>query len=84
MTRAPPALTTDLPTPYGRGWPPSKSGRAQSTGTSHQHHPMLERPGPAATTRWPLLSKQHPAYPRTDQAESLDGAGPAENNQHPS
>ena len=32
--REPPGCTTDLPTPCGRGWPPSKSGRAQSTGTS--------------------------------------------------
>ena len=32
---------TDLPTPCGRGWPPSKSGRVQSTGTSHRHHQML-------------------------------------------
>ncbi|HEX2401848.1 MAG TPA: hypothetical protein VHJ79_17975, partial [Mycobacterium sp.] len=61
------------------------SGRAQSTGTSHQHHPMVkDRPGPAATTRWPLLSKQHSAYPRTDHAQSLDVAGPAENNSTPS
>jgi hypothetical protein len=49
----------------------------------HQHHPMLDRPGPAATTRWPLLSKQHPAYLRTDQAPSLDVVEPAENNQPP-
>ena len=46
-----------------RGWPPSKSGRAQSTGTSHQQYPLPDRPGPAATTRWPLLSKQHSATP---------------------
>jgi hypothetical protein len=51
---------------------------------SHPHHLMLDRPGPAATTRWPLLSEQHSAYPRTDQAPSLDVAGPAENNQPPS
>jgi hypothetical protein len=77
--------TTDLPTPYGRRLPPSKSGRAQSTGTSHQHHPMvLDRPGPAATPRWPLLSKQHSAHPRTDQTQSLDVAGPAEKNGPPS
>ncbi len=69
--------TTHLPTPYGHGWPPSKSGRAQSTSTSHQHHLMLDRPGPAATNRWPLLSKQHSAYLRTDQAR-LDVADPAE------
>jgi hypothetical protein len=75
---------TDLPTPCGRGWPPSKSGRAQSTGTSHHHHQMLDRPGPAATTRWPLLSTQHSAHPRTAQAHGLDVAGPAENNQLPS
>jgi hypothetical protein len=61
----------------------SKSGRVQSTGTSHHHHPMKDRPGPAATTRWPLLNKQHPAHPRTDQPKSLDVAGPAENNQPP-
>ncbi|HEX7429559.1 MAG TPA: zinc ribbon domain-containing protein, partial [Mycobacterium sp.] len=46
-----------------RGWPPSKSGRAQSTGTSHQQYPLPDRPGPAATTQWPLLSKQHSATP---------------------
>jgi hypothetical protein len=57
----------------------SKSGRAQSTGTSPQHLMVLDRPGPAATTRWPLLSKQHPTHPRTDQARR-DVAGPAENN----
>ena len=51
-------------------------------GTS-DHHQMLDRPGPAATTRWPLLSKQHSAHPRTDQAH-LDVARPAENNQPPS
>jgi hypothetical protein len=69
----------------GRGWPPSKSGRAQSTSTSHQHHIVLDRPGPAATTtRWPLLSKQHLAHPRTDQTQSLDVAGTAETNQPPS
>jgi hypothetical protein len=39
---------------------------------------------PAATTRWPLLNKQHSAHPRTDQAKNLDVAGPAENNQPPS
>ncbi len=66
--RAQRGSTTDLPVPCGRGWPPSKSGRAQSTGTSHQHHhTVLARSGPAATTRWPLLSKQHSTYPRTDQ-----------------
>jgi hypothetical protein len=58
-TRGPRGSTTDLPAPYGRGWSPSKSGRVQSTGTSQQHHRMLDRPGPAATTRWPLLNKQH-------------------------
>jgi hypothetical protein len=57
---------------------------AQSTGTSHHHHQMLARPGPAATTRWPLLSTQHSAHPRTAQAHGLDVAGPAENNQLPS
>ncbi|WP_353359573.1 hypothetical protein [Mycobacterium sp.] len=51
MTRAPRVSTTDLPTPYGRGWPPRTSGRAQSTGTSHQHHLIPDRPGPAATAR---------------------------------
>jgi hypothetical protein len=81
--RAPRASTMNLPTPCGRGWPPSKSGRAQSTGTSHQHHPMLDRPGPAATIWWPLLSEQHSAHPRTDQAP-LDVAGPAEKNSTPS
>jgi hypothetical protein len=74
---------TDLPTPCGRGWPPGKRGRVQSTGTSHHHHQMLARPGPAATTRWPLLNKQQSAYPRTDQAH-LDVADPAENNRPPS
>ena len=67
----------------GAGLPVSKSGRVQSTGTSHQHHLMLDRPGPAATIRWPLLSTQHSAYPRTDQAP-LDVAGPAEKNSPPS
>jgi len=33
------------------GLPPSKSGRARSTGTSH--HTVMDRPGPTATTRWP-------------------------------
>ena len=62
-----------------------QEGRAQSTGTSHHHHLMLDRPGPAATTtRWSLLSKQHSAHPRTDQTHSLDVAGSAENNQPPS
>ena len=79
--RAPRGSTTDLPTPYGRGWPPSKSRRAQSTGTSHYHHPMQDRPGPSATSPWPLLNKQHAAHPRTAQAQSLDVAGPAENMQ---
>jgi hypothetical protein len=83
-TRAPRPSTTNLPTPCAMGWPPSKSGRVQSTGTSHHHHRMRDRPGPAATTRWPLLNKQHPAHPRTDQDPFLDVAGPAENNQHPS
>jgi hypothetical protein len=65
-----------------KGWPPRKRGRAQSTGTSHQQHTMvLDRPGPAATTGWPLLSKQHSA--QTGQAR-LDVAGPAENNSTPS
>ena len=65
-------------------WPPSKSGRAQSTGTSHQQHPLPDRPGPAATTNWwPLLSKQHSAHPRTDQAKNLDVTGPAEKNRPP-
>jgi hypothetical protein len=44
---------------------------------------VSDRPGPAAAIRRPLLNKQHPAHPRTDQA-GLDVAGPAENNQHPS
>lgn len=49
------------------------------------HHKMVSGwPGLAATTRWPLLSKQHSANPRTDQTQSLDVAGPAENNQPPS
>ena len=83
-TPPPRASITDLPTPCGRGWPPGKSGRAQSTGTSHQHHQMVwARPGPAATLRRPLLSKQHSTHPRTDQAHSLDVAGPVENNQPP-
>ncbi|PBA68883.1 hypothetical protein CKJ76_26050 [Mycobacterium avium] len=51
----------------------------------HQHHQMVwDRPGPAATPRWPLLNKQHPAHPRTAHAQSVDVAGPAENNQQPS
>ena len=76
---------TDLPTLCAMGWPPSKSGRVQSTGTSHHHHQMRDRPGPAATTPWgPLLNKQHPAHPRTGHAHSVDVAGPAENNQPPS
>jgi len=66
-TRAPRGSITNLPTPYRRGWHPSKSGVAQSTGTSHQRHQMPDRPGPAATNRWPLLSTRHSTYPRTDQ-----------------
>jgi hypothetical protein len=84
MIRAPRGSTSNLPTPCGRGWPPRKSGRAQSTGTSHRPHQRPDRPGPAATTRWPLLSKQHSAHPRTDQATSLDVAGAAEKGSFPS
>jgi hypothetical protein len=62
----------------GRGLHPSKSGVVQSTGTSHQHQQVLNRPGPAATTQWPLLSTRHSAHPRTDQTQNLDVAGPAE------
>jgi hypothetical protein len=80
MIHAPRGSTSTLPTPYGRGWPPSKRGRAQSTGTSHQQHLLPDRPGPAAATRWPLLSKQHSAHPRTARAPRLDVAGPAEKN----
>jgi hypothetical protein len=73
MIRARRGSITDLPTPFNRcGKPPSKSG------TSHHHHLMTDRPVPAATTRWPLLNKQHSAHPRTDQAESLDVVEPAE------
>jgi hypothetical protein len=77
--RAPRPSTTDLPTLYAMGWPPSKSGRVQSTGASHHHHQMVDRPGPAATTtrRRPLLNKRHLAYPRTDHASSVDVAGTA-------
>jgi hypothetical protein len=32
---------------------------------------------------WPLLSKQHSAHPRTDQALSLDITGPAEKDRYP-
>ncbi|HEX3545077.1 MAG TPA: transposase [Mycobacterium sp.] len=58
-------------------------------GSVNRHQPPAssdaDRPGPAATTRWwPLLNKQHTAHPRTDQAESLDVAGPVEHNQPPS
>lgn len=66
--REPRASIIDLPTLCAMGWPPSKSGRVQSTGTSHQHRSVTDRPGPAATTRWPLLNKQHSAYHRTDHA----------------
>jgi hypothetical protein len=55
---------------------------ARQAGTSHRHHLMLDRPGPAATIWWPLLSKQHSAHLRTDQAR-LDVAEPAENNSTP-
>ena len=84
MTHAPRGSTTDLPTPCGRGWPSGKSGRAQSTGTSHQHHRMLNRPGPAATPA--VASAEQAALeptPEQTKPESLDVAGPAENNQPP-
>jgi hypothetical protein len=44
---------------------------------------MLNRPGPAVTNRWPLLSKQYSTHPRTDQAQPLDVMGTVENNQTP-
>ena len=57
-------------------------------GSVNRHQPPAaprpDRPGPAATTRWPLLSKQHSAHPRTAQAFSLDVAGPAEKGSLPS
>jgi hypothetical protein len=83
-TRAPRGSTTHLPTPCAMGWPPSKSGRVQSTGTSRHHHLMRDRPGPAATTRWPLLNTRHSAHPRTDPDPFLDVAGPAEKDSHQS
>ena len=66
------------PRPAGMAGLPGKKGRTQSTGTSHQHRQVLARQGPAATTWWPLLSKQHPAHPRTGEAPRLDVTGPAE------
>jgi hypothetical protein len=54
-------------------------------GSVNRHQPpappeVPDRPGPAATRWWPLLSKQHSAHPRTDQTKSLVVTGPAENN----
>jgi hypothetical protein len=60
------------------------STTVQSTGTSHQNHQVLNRPGPAAATRWPLPSTRHSAHPRTGQDQFLDVAGPAETNSTPS
>lgn len=59
------------------GWVDYGLARAMRDG-----FPMTDRPGSAATTRRPLLNKQHPAHPRTEQDTILDVAGPAENNQH--
>ncbi len=50
-------------------------------GSVNRHQPPAPHSVGSARTgshpRWPLLSKQHSAHPRTDQAESLDVAGPA-------
>ena len=56
-------------------------------GSVNRHQPpappmVLDRPGPAATTRWPLLSKQHSAHPRTDQA-TPGRHGTSRKQQHP-
>jgi hypothetical protein len=72
-TRAPRGSTTNLPTPCGRGLHPSKSGVVQSTGTSHQHHPVPNRPGPAATTGWPLLNTRGPPPNRPDPKSGRRG-----------
>jgi hypothetical protein len=58
-------------------------------GSVNRHQPPAspDGAGPARTgshPRWPLLSEQHSAYPRTDQAERRDVAGPAEKNSRPS
>lgn len=67
-----------------RAWLASQQERE---GSVNRHQPPASpdagRPGPAATTRWPLLSKQHSASPRTDQTTRLDVADPAQNNQTP-
>ena len=50
-------------------------------GSVNRHQPptlLLDRPGPAATIRWPRLSKPHPAYPRTTRRARPGVAGPAE------
>ncbi len=73
----PRSSTTSLPTPCVMGSSPSKRGRVQSTGAGRRHYPMTDWPGPAATTRWPLPNKRHPAHPRTDHAHHVDVTEPA-------
>ena len=62
---------------------PFKGGKAVASFVgAFAYLALLDRPGPAATivTRWwRLLSKQHSAHPRTDQA-GLDVADSAEKN----
>jgi hypothetical protein len=51
-------------------------------GSVNRHQPLATPVDRSARTgsrhRWPLLSEQHSAYPRTAQTKSLDVAGPAE------
>ena len=68
------------PRPTGGAGLPARVGGLSQPAPATSTTTVLDRPGPAATTRWPLLSKQHSAHPRTDQATGLDVAGPAENN----
>ncbi|WP_257000437.1 transposase [Mycobacterium avium] len=58
-------------------------------GSVNRHQPPTPPDGVGSARtgshpRWPLLNKQHPAHPRTAHAQSVDVAGPAENNQQPS
>jgi hypothetical protein len=56
-----------------------QEARTPSTGTSHRRHHAAVRPGPATTTRWPLLSNATTTGPPPNRpAPPLDVAGPAE------